>query len=774
MLTLIVLESPAKCTKFSSYLGKDYIVMASYGHIFQLPEKSLGIDIENDFHPTYEISPSSLSVVKALKDAYKKCGKLILASDNDQEGIAIGYNVAQVLKVKNPQRMVFNEITKTAITEAIKKPIPVDMNKVYAQQARRLLDRLVGFQISPIVNSALNGNKLSAGRVQSVALRIIVDKENEISEASSNPYFKMNCNLYNEKVLLKTSLTEKNKAKHFKKKDEPYEIINKINKNTKFIVVDVVNKSSTRNPSPPFTTSTLQQEASTKLGFSVSTTMQIAQKLYEAGYITYMRTDSVILSDEALNQCKDYIVDNYGEKNYKYRQFKNKANAQAGHTATHPTDLKKTEYPNDSGYNKLYMLIWKRTVASQMASAEIDNQTISVDAINDTSILNKCLFQTTLQNIVFKGYLTVYNNMDEEELDKTIKINKKDELTFNNIVCSQEYEKPPLRYNEALLVKQMEKLGVGRPSTYASIINTIVNTRKYVVIKSIEGSSKDSLILELNNKYKLKETTKQIKIGGEKTKMIPTEVGMMVNEFLVKQFNEFVDYKFTMKMEEYLDNIAEGKETWYKILDKFQQRIVTHLAAIDKTKFIKNTSSDIMIGTNSKDQEMFKGTSANGDYVKVSDGKKWKYASIIKDEGFSLDTITVREAEELLQYPKIIGQIDKEDVIMKKWNSKYYCKIGTKSVDLIDIDPNDVTLDHIKELLKDKVKDVINEITIGKDKVVIREGKFGKYFQYKLKGKTANKAVPTYMDINKLDLAKVKEYLAKPAQKFVKNKSFKK
>ena len=488
---LVIVESPGKIKKIGEYLGNDYIVKASFGHCRDLDPKNLSIDVNNNYKPNYIIIDGKSKVIRDLKYFTKNAKEVILAADEDREGEMIASSLRDILKLKNPKRIVFHEITKKAINEAVKNPTLINENMVFAQQTRRLLDRLVGYKISPLLWKKIKG-QLSAGRVQSVVVKIVIDKENTINESISNPYFKTVGTFIIKKTKLNTVLTKGKKIHKIKTKDKVIKFLNKFNKKSEYKVIDVSNNIVLRKPPPPFITSSLQQDASSKLGYNSKYTMGIAQKLYEAGLITYMRTDSTNLSKEALAGCKKYIVNTFGEEYWKYRTYSKKSkNAQEAHEAIRPTKMSVVNSKLSSEYQKLYSLIWKRTLASQMADTKVNVQTISIDVLNtkkNKSILpSNSLFVTKLEKIIFDGFLVIYNRNNKK--DETIETNINDSILFDSIKVTEEYTKPPLRYNEAGLIKYLEKNGIGRPSTYASIMSKIID-RNYVQIKNIDGVKK--------------------------------------------------------------------------------------------------------------------------------------------------------------------------------------------------------------------------------------------------------------------------------------------
>jgi len=699
---LVIVESAGKIKKISEYLGSDYIVKASFGHCMDLDPKTLSIDIENKYKPNYIISEGKHKTVKELKEAVSNCDSVILAADNDREGEAIAWSLANLLDLKDPPRIIFTEITKKALQDAINNPKKINMDIVNAQQARRILDRLVGYKISPILQKNLDDKEAkSAGRVQSVLVKIINDKEEEINSQSLVSYLKSISNLEFEKNKIDCVL-----SKHFESKENAITFLNLINKKTIFKVIDVQNKLSIRKPSPPFITSSLQQEASTKLKFNVKKTMEIAQKLYEGGYITYMRTDSPNMSQEAINNCKKYILEKYGNKYSNPLNYSSSNHAQEAHEAIRPTNININSLEsNDKDQTKLYNLIWKRTIASQMSPANINIQTITIDTLNNNvSILNHAKWIATFQTIIFDGFLILYDNTEDEENSETseiksdsttrIEIKIDDILKFNKIKISEEYNRLPLRYNEANLVKFLEKNNIGRPSTYATIINKILE-RKYVEIKDIPGIKKDSNIIELNKKYEIKETTKEIIVGKENKKIIPTELGIKITKFLQENFNNIMQIDFTSDFETYLDKIADGKATTYNVLDKFYKTLEP---IIEKLNIAKNTNNDKLLGIHPiTNQQLFIGSGKYGPYIKTIENEKFKFFSIE-----NLD-ISLNEALEIISYPKIIGKLNKKKVELCKGKFGLYIKYDKNNYS-INKNINEINLEIAKTIIENKNK----------------------------------------------------------------------
>ena len=768
--TLVIVESPGKIKKINEYLGSEYIVKASIGHVQDLDKKTMSIDIENNFKPNYIISPDKKNVVKDLKDLAAKCKEVILASDEDREGEAIAGSLRTVLKLKDPKRIVFHEITKKAITDALTTPRQINENLVEAQQARRLLDRLMGYKISPILWNYKVGD--SAGRVQSVVIRILVDKEKEIADAISEPFLKTTADFSIKDTKFNGVLNYQ-----FKAIEDAKSFLKTIDKETIFKVITVENKQSTRKPSPPFITSTLQQDASTKMGFAVKRTMDAAQKLYEAGLITYMRTDSTNLSEDALKACKKYIDKEYGKEYSDTKTYSSKSKgAQEAHEAIRPTIIDKSDPEGiDGDLQKVYQLIWKRTVASQMANAKVNVQTISIDAQkNKVSLLEfkkkQYNFISTLENIEFDGFLKLYDNSSEE--DETVKgkieIKEKDTIDMNKIKVSEEYTKLPLRYNEAGLIKFLEKNGIGRPSTYASIISKIIE-KKYVEIKNIDGVEKDSNNLELTNNKSMtiKESTKKVKVGKENKKLVPTAIGNKIVEFLVKNFLPVMEIKFTADFEDYLDKIAEGKAKWYNVLQQFYE--LFNPICIKLGKEVKENptigNGDKLLGIDdATGLEIYYGSGQYGPYVKRLESKdlqKWKYASVKTDNP---EEIELEDALLLLKYPMDLGTFNKKIVYLSKGPFGLYIKYGDKNIPFNET-TDEITLESIKPLLEASVKGAADKFALKtftvKNKIInVKNGQYGPFLQI-VSGKTkSNIPIPKDYDFEELKLEDVLEIIA--------------
>ena len=746
--TLVILESKSKISKVQKYLGNNYLVKASNGHIRGLHEKELSIDIDNNFKPSYKISIDKKTTVKYLKEAYSKCDNVLLACDFDREGESISWHLAEVLKIKqnDRKRLLFTEITEKAIKEAVKNPKQLDMNMFYAQQSRRLLDRIIGWTLCPILwkhiqNSYEKGKSISGGRVQSVVLRLIIDREKEIESFTSKNNYKVQADFEKDSIILKCNLN-----KDLENYDNTVVFL-KTCKKSSFKIKSIDSINSTRKPPPPFITSSLQQEASNKFKMSPKLTMKIAQTLYENGYITYMRTDSVTLSKDAQNSIKDYITDKYGVEYLNIKNYSNKDNnCQEAHEAIRPSNININDISNDSSLSpneyKLYKLIWNRTIASQMSPAKIEITTVTITA---DKLDNSYLFKSKLEKILFEGFQKIYTKYKDLENDSdevqsmvetdtydSIKLFKAgDSVNRQNIIATEKYTKPShMRFTEASLIKKLDELGIGRPSTYSNMVS-IVQERNYVVKKDIEGKNIPITILELcAENSRIKETKTQTKIGGEKQKLVSTDIGNIVNSFMVEHFSNIIDYKFTSNLEEKLDKIAKGKLTWYIFLkdmyDTFKGNsiIVTNKPILEKTKHKRvlgkypNTSNDILVYI--------------GQYGPVvstldKDGSK-RFASL-KD--ISLNDITRTQALELLKYPFKIGVYKDNEIILK--NGKYGEYITYKGKNYNTGEETDITLEKAIDLINtsNKKKPDSNIIKkINKD-IIVKSGPYGAYISYK-------------------------------------------
>ena len=766
---LLIIESPGKIKKISSLLGDKYIIKASIGHIRDLDKDNISIDIDNNFKPNYIISSDKTKVVKELKDLVSKNIKIIIATDNDREGEGIAEGLRQVLKIKDYDRIVFTEITAKAIMNALKNPTKINMNLVQAQEARRILDRLLGYIISPVLWKYLDKDAKSAGRVQSVVNRIIIDKENEIKDAASSKFFKTSGIFNKLSAILNNNYINNDTAQGF---------LELINKKTEIKITNIENKESVRKPSPPFITSTLQQDASTKLNFSVKKTMEVAQKLYEAGLITYMRTDSPNISEDISKECIKYIIDTYGAEYSEPKKYESKSqSAQEAHECIRPTHIDDVDPDNiTADQTKLYNLIWKRTVASQMTCAKIDKQIITIDMLNNNSsilVFNKikCYFIANLENIKFDGFLSVYNNIDKTDSDTQQIINEYkvgDLLKLKKITISEEYTKLPLRYNEAGLIKYLEKNGIGRPSTFSSIVSKVIEN-KYSEIKDIVGIKKESKILELSDKFKIKESIKELTIGNETKKIVPTEIGIQINDFLMKHFSNIININFTAQMEEYLDLISVGKANYSTIIRNFYDMFnPTVVKLLDEAKVIKKelgSSNDKLFGATKDGKEIYIGSGKFGPYLKILDeDEKWKYASIKDIDKKELD---IEYAEELLVFPKLLGKISNNIISLNKGQYGLYIKCGTRNISIKDdVDIKDIDLEYAKKIMNTPE----NKSFKIKDKTInIKTGDYGPYLQIVSTNKKQNISIPHKYNIKTITIDDVMQIIA-DKNSFIKSK----
>ncbi len=731
---LVIVESPAKAKTIEKFLGKDFLVKSSFGHIRDLEKKNLGIDIEHNYRPQYIISKDKLPVVSELKKLAKQAQTVWLASDEDREGEAIAWHLAEVLSLKKNQtkRIVFNEITKEAILKAVENPRDIDKNLVDAQQARRVLDRLVGFELSPILWKKVRP-ALSAGRVQSVAVRLLVEREREIRDFNSKSSFKVTGKFLfpdkDKKVALHAELNER-----FDTAKETLGFLDRC-KSANYQVAEVATKPGKKSPAPPFTTSTLQQEASRKLGFSVAQTMSVAQKLYEAGKITYMRTDSVNLSDMAINMARKVITSEFGAQYSQTRQYKTKSKgAQEAHEAIRPTYLDKSDVAGSAQEKRLYELIWKRTVASQMSDAQLEKTTVTIDISTTPE-----KFIATGEVIKFDGFLKLYiesfDDENEEEKGTLLPpISKGQRLVSDEIVAMQRFTHHPPRYTEASLVKKLEELGIGRPSTYAPTISTILN-RGYVVKEDKPGTEREYAVFTMRDN-KVKEEIKSEITGTEKAKLFPSDIGMVVNDFLVDHFNDILDYNFTASVEKDFDEIAEGKLEWTKMIDKFYRPF--HDKVDTTTKNSERTVGERQLGV---DPDSGKPVIAKigkfGPLVQigeVSDDEKPRFAGLLK--GQHIETITLEEALELFKLPRKVGQYEGKDITAAVGRFGPYLLHNSKFYSLRPATDNPLTIeqDRAIEVIEAKREADRNKVvkTFEQDAdLQILNGRWGPYISYK-------------------------------------------
>ena len=732
---LVIVESPAKAKTIEKFLGKDFKVMSSYGHIRDLKKKDLGIDLENDYKPIYEVPGDKKKLVDELKKAAKEADIVWLASDEDREGEAISWHLFKTLKLdeNKTKRIAFHEITKEAILHAIENPRKIDVNLVDAQQARRVLDRIVGFELSPVLWRKVKP-ALSAGRVQSVAVRLIVERERDIQGFKSEASYRITA-IFTKTENGTTSEIKTELNKRPKTKKEALEFLEKL-KEANFKVEDVETKPVKKSPAAPFTTSTLQQEASRKLGFPVSLTMMVAQKLYESGKITYMRTDSVNLSALAINTTKNEIETIYGKEYSKVRQFSTKSKgAQEAHEAIRPTYINEHTTSGTAQEKKLYELIWKRTIASQMADAELEKTTVTVSISNNKDMK----FTATGEVLKFDGFLHVYlEGTDDENTDNETgllpPVKPQEMLDMKGTTATERFTQRPSRYSEAALVRKLEELGIGRPSTYAPTISTIQN-REYVEKSNIEGTERQYNILVLE-KGKISDKEKTEITGADKGKLIPTDTGMVVNDFLTEYFPDILDFNFTATVEKEFDQVADGEENWTKMIDKFYK--VFHPVVESATNMqTDHKIGERILGTDPKTGRQISvkiGRFGPMAQIGVQDDEdKPQFAGLQKSQ--SIATITLEEALKLFELPRSVGEYEGKDVGIGIGRFGPYIKHDGKFISLPKAyDPYSINIEDAIPLIEDKrLKDAQKTIKVFPEDegLQILNGRYGPYIAYK-------------------------------------------
>jgi DNA topoisomerase-1 len=751
---LVIVESPAKAKTIEKFLGKDYFVTSSMGHIRDLEKKDFGIDIQNNFTPKYEISADKKKLVTELKKLAKDSKVIWLASDEDREGEAISWHLQETLGLnpKTTKRIVFHEITKEAILNAVQNPRPLDLNLVNAQQARRVLDRIVGFEVSPVLWKKVKPS-LSAGRVQSVAVRLIVEREREIMNFTTTSAFRVSANFLVPEKEGKITELKAELNQRFDTKEEANAFLEKC-KNAEFQISEVVKKPGRRSPAPPFITSTLQQEASRKLGFSVSQTMSVAQKLYESGKITYMRTDSVNLSGLAINAAKQVIVQTMGEKYHQVRQYKTKAKgAQEAHEAIRPAYMDQEEISGTSQEKKLYDLIWKRTIASQMAEAELEKTTVTIDISN---VPEK--FVATGEVLIFDGFLRVYMESDDDEDQNGGQkgllpaLSAKQILRWDKIYATERFTQKPPRYTEASLVKKLEEQGIGRPSTYAPIITTVQN-RGYVVKEDRAGAERSFTELILSGQ-KISAKVKTEQTGAEKSKLFPTDIGMVVNDFLVKYFDLIMDYNFTAKVEKEFDEIADGELVWNDMIQSFytpfHAKVENALSEAERANGVRVLGIDPASGL-----EISVKIGRFGPLAQLGEitegGEKPQFASL--RSGQHIETITLEDALELFKLPRTLGEYEGKTVTVAIGRFGPYVRHDSKFISLEKNtdDPYSIELARAIELIEGKREKDLNaliKVFEESPELKILNGRWGPYISFK-KG---NYKIPKNTDASKLSL----------------------
>ena len=725
---LVIVESPAKAGTIQKFLGNDYIVKSSFGHIRDLHDNELSIDVADGFKPEYVIPADKKKVVSELKKAAKEASTVWLASDEDREGEAISWHLFETLGLKeeNTRRIVFHEITKNAILNAIENPRTIDMSLVNAQQARRVLDRLVGFELSPVLWRKIQP-KLSAGRVQSVALRLVVDREREILAFNHEEYYKVDA-LFHPEGTAESTLVKATLDRRLTGIDSAREFLERCI-GARFFISSIEKKEGTRTPAAPFTTSTLQQEAARKLRLSVSQTMSIAQRLYEHGLITYMRTDSTNLSSLAINTAKEFIIGNFGAEYSKVRQYKTKAKgAQEAHEAIRPTYIQNTTIEGTPQEKKLYELIWKRTVASQMADARILKTDIKVSFDKGDE-----KFNVQASQVLFDGFLKLYmEGTDEPAQDDEVVILPEMHIDTvmheNGITAECKFTAAPSRYSEATLVKKLEELGIGRPSTYAPTISTLTKGRGYIVKGDKTGEKHQVTNLSLS-KGIIKSSAKSETVGAEKGRLLPQDIGMIVTDYLVKNFETILDYGFTANVEKDFDRIAEGEMAWNSIISDFYGPFHTKVQETMSNKEYSHVSREL--GTDPKDgQPLVARFGQYGPYVQKGDGENRQYASLLP--GQLIESITLEEALKLFELPRTVGQYQGIDIICLKGRFGPYIKYGDRNVSLPrGTDPLKVDLDACIKIVEDslnkKTGGIIAEFTDSDIQVI--DGNYGPYIK---------------------------------------------
>ncbi len=806
---LVIVESPGKIKKIQSILGDEYVVTASVGHIIDLASKTMSIDLENDFKPKYVALKGKGTVIRDLKKLAKSSSDILLATDEDREGEMIAWSLAHVLGIEKPKRITFNSITEQEIIKATKHPKQIDSNMVDAQKSRRMLDRIVGYEISPLLWKSI-GQSLSAGRVQSVVVRIILDREKEIQDflkADIKSEFKFKADFYkniiahlyqtkkpsNKDVFVVEELIESSDDElddKVKKEEEQisgtlikgYKAFVNTEKSAKDLMHSIIQsefkitgkgeKAQFKNPSPPFTTSTLQQEAARKLGFTIKRTMMAAQHLYEAGHITYMRTDSVNLSEEALKSIGKYIKDTYGGNYHNRKNYSSKSkNTQEAHESVRPTHIEVVGLSESgkigSDETKLYNLIWKRSIASQMSSAKLNVATtqISISKAKDY------YFQSDISSIIFEGFLKVYNiqNLEEETEEQiSTKMPKLDEkLKLNKLDVNQDYQRPPPRYNEASLVNKLDpkNLNIGRPSTYAAII-TKIQERGYVEKRENEGIKKTSLHMQWNlTDKKIEENVNDVFIGKDSGKLSPTAIGKVVTDFLVSYFQDLMDYKFTSNMETKLDSIAEGKLKMLNLMsDFYSKEFHPIIEKLNKEKIKYVDKDQRILGQTEEGYNVIATVRRFGPVVMIDNNGKTINIAPLKEPN-TIDNITLEEANKILSYPKTLGKIDRKDVKLYKGKYGLYAKVGDKNINLSGLEEDEITIEKITEKLTETKSKNLWEGKEGKTNYVILEGPFGKYINIKDGAKKTAKPIniklPIDTEIKDLTLEKVKEIVEK-------------
>jgi len=747
---LVIVESPTKAKKIQGFLGDDYIVKSSFGHIRDLQDNSLSIDVEGGFKPQYVIPSDKTKVVAELKKAADAAQTVWLASDDDREGEAIAWHLSEVLNLtpEKTRRIVFNEVTKPAILNAVKNPREVNMDLVSAQQARRVLDRLVGFELSPVLWKKIQP-KLSAGRVQSVALKLVVDREREIEAFGSEKYYKVDAEFIPEgsSAAVKASLESK-----FSSKEDALDFL-KRSIGAKYSVSGINSREGTRTPAAPFTTSTLQQEAVRKLGMSVSQTMQVAQKLYEEGLITYMRTDSVNISTIAINNIKKYICETFGEQYSRPRNYKTKTKgAQEAHEAIRPTNIQTTDINGSSAEKRLYSLIWRRTAASQMADARVLNTTVE---ITSPSLVEK--YNVESMKVLFDGFLKLYmDNDDDDQQQKSLlpsQIHEGCVMNENGVTAECKFTNPPSRYTQGTLIKKLEEMQIGRPATWATIISTLMKGRGYIVEGDKEGRTEEVTNLKLSH-GKITTSQAKVKIGAEKRKILPQDIGIMVSDYLVEHFPAIVDYGFTAQVEEDFDHIASGEIKWNGVISSFytpfKKTVTDTLSTGDYSRLERE------IGTDPSDGKTITARYGQfGPYVQKGEGEDRVFASLAK--GQIIESLTLDDALKLFQLPRTIGTLNGVEVIAAKGRFGPYLKFGGRNISLPrGKDPLKITIQDAEQIISQADAKPASAVIAQWGDIQLIKGAYGPY----LKCGTDNYKLPKDIDPESITEESAKEIIA--------------
>lgn len=772
---LVIVESPAKAKTIEGFLGKDFVVKSSYGHVRDLNKTQLSVDIENGFAPQYEVSPDKKKLIAELKKLAKDTEMVWLASDEDREGEAISWHLFEALGLKEEKtkRIVFHEITKTAIQKAIKEPRQIDHNLVSAQQARRVLDRLVGYELSPLLWKKVKPG-LSAGRVQSVAVRLIVEREEEIKNFQASSAFRITAQFTFEKDG-QTHQLQAELPERFEKEEKAREFLQSCI-GAGYTISSIEKKPAKKSPAAPFTTSTLQQEASRKLGFSVANTMRVAQQLYESGKITYMRTDSVNLSSLAINMAKEAITETYGEKYVKTRKYSTKTKgAQEAHEAIRPTYLNQPDVKGGADEKRLYDLIYKRTIASQMADAQLEKTQVTIDIST-----NKKQFAAKGEVILFDGFLKVYmegtdDENGEENNHLLPPLNKGQQLDMNEMTAQERFTRHAARYSEAALVKKMEELGIGRPSTYAPTIST-VQKRGYVVKEDREGTVRKYKVMSLK-KDKLSDKTASENTGAEKSKLFPTDIGTLVNKFLCQYFEGIIDYNFTASVEKEFDEIADGQKEWNLMISDFYGPF--HKKIEDTTENAGKFSGEKLLGTDPESgKNIFVKIGRYGPMVQLGDTEseeKPKFAGLRKNQ--TMETITLDEAIDLFSFPRALGDYEEKEMTVAIGRFGPYVKHDSKFFSLQKTDdPAEIEAERAVELIEAKREKDRNSTIAVFDKepdLKVLDGRYGPYISYKKN----NYKIPKGTDPKTLDLEACMKIVENPdnapKKRFTRKKSAK-